>query len=144
MRHGLPCWQYQSINATPILQANIIIMEKIPYQFRANWRMAVAEVNQACMLPHPQKKQGAEISIALLPSMLLWAPSAAERMLSTQVKMGTTFGKFFTGEFRVESPCYRFLTNEFTIKSHKWVVVRNAIHWFPLFYYSSSFYMCSK
>ena len=88
-----------AIDATPILKANIIVMEKIPYQFRASWRMAVAEVNQACMTADPQQKKGAEITLALLPSMLLRAPSAAKRMISTRVKMGTRFGKFFAGDF---------------------------------------------
>ena len=60
-----------AIDATPILKANIIVMEKIPYQFRASWRMAVAEVNQACMTADPQQKKGAEITLALLPSILL-------------------------------------------------------------------------
>ena len=52
-------------DATPILQANIIVMEKIPYQSRANWRMAVAEINEACMLPNQQKKKGQKLSLHL-------------------------------------------------------------------------------
>ena len=37
--------------------------------------------------------------LALLPNMLLQAPSAAERLQSTREKMGTRFGRFFAGEF---------------------------------------------
>jgi hypothetical protein len=46
------------------------------------------------------QKKGAEIILALLPSMLLRAPSAAEKLLSTRVKMLKRFGKFFAGEFQ--------------------------------------------
>ena len=88
-----------AIDATPILKANIIVMDKIPFQFRDNWRMAVSEVNQACTSSDQLVKKGAEIVLALLPSMLLRAPSAAERLVSTRVKMGTRFGKFFAGDF---------------------------------------------
>ena len=86
-----------AIDATPILKANIIVMDKIPFQFRDNWRMAVSEVNQACTSSDQLVKKGAEIVLALLPSMLLRAPSAAERLVSTRVKMGTRFVKFSQG-----------------------------------------------
>ena len=36
-----------AVDIATILKANIIVMEKIQFQFRANRRMAVAEVNQA-------------------------------------------------------------------------------------------------
>ena len=78
-----------AIDATPILKANIIVMDKIPFQFRDNWRMAVSEVNQACTSSDQLVKKGAEIVLAFLPSMLLRAPSVAEWLVSTRVKMGT-------------------------------------------------------
>jgi hypothetical protein len=74
-------------------------MDKKPIQFRASWRMAVSEVNLACKAADLLVKKGAEITLALLPNMLLRAPSAAERLQSMRVKMGTTFGKFFAGHF---------------------------------------------
>ena len=61
--------------------------------------MAVSKVNQACTSSDQLVKKGAEIVLALLPSMLLRASSAAERLASTRVKMGTRFGKFFAGDF---------------------------------------------
>jgi hypothetical protein len=88
-----------AIDATPILKANIIVMDKFSFQFRDNWRMAVSEVNQACTSSDQLVKKGAEIVLALLPSMLLRAPSAAERLVSTRVKMGARFGKFFAADF---------------------------------------------
>ena len=56
-----------AIDATPILKANITVMDKIPFQFRDNWRMVVSEVNQACTLPDQLVKKGAEIVLAFYP-----------------------------------------------------------------------------
>jgi hypothetical protein len=88
-----------AIDAMPILKTNIVAMDKILIQLRASWRMAVSEVNLACKAADPLVKKGAEITLALLPNMLLRAPSAAERLQITRVKIGTRFGKKFVGHF---------------------------------------------
>ena len=85
------------VDAAPILQQNIIALNKCPTHFRNLWRFAVAEVNQAGQSPDPLTRKGAEITLALLPNMLLRAPSPDERLMSTRQKMDARFAKFFAG-----------------------------------------------
>jgi len=43
-------------------------------------------------------RKGAEITLALLPNMLLRAPLALERNMSTRQKMDICFSKFFSAQ----------------------------------------------
>ena len=88
------------VDAAPILQQNIIALNKCPSNYRNLWRQAVAEVNQAGQSSDPQVCKGAEITLALLPNMLLRAPSALERNMSTRQKMDTRFALFFAGQWQ--------------------------------------------
>ena len=99
-----------SLDAVPILKQNIIALDKCPAHFRNLWRFAVSEVNQAGQSHDPLTRKGAEITLALLPNMLLRAPSAEERLMSTRQKMDSRFAKFFSGDF--ES-----LVNDITLSS---------------------------
>ena len=93
-------WGYMAdVDAIPILQQNIIALEKCPANYRNLWRTALAEVNQAGQSNDDRTRKGAEVTLALLPNMLLRAPSAAERLISTRQKMDTRFAKFFGGQF---------------------------------------------
>ena len=56
------------------------------------------EVNQAGQSDDEMIRKGAEITLALLPNMLLRAPSALERNMSTSQKMDIRFSKFFSGQ----------------------------------------------
>ena len=60
---------------------------------------SVSEVNQAGQSPDRLTRKGAEITLALVPNMLLRAPSAEERLMSTKQKMDSRFTKFFSGDF---------------------------------------------
>ena len=77
-----------SIDAVPILKQNIIALDKCPTHFRNLWRFAVSEVNQAGQSHDPVIRRGAEFTLALLPNMLLRAPSAKERLMSTRQENG--------------------------------------------------------
>ena len=59
----------------------------------------MAEVNHAGQSSDPQTCKGAEVTLALLPNMLLRAPSALERCMSTRQKMDLPFAKFFSGNW---------------------------------------------
>ena len=87
------------VDATPTLQQNIIALNKCPTHYGNLWRFAVAKVNQAGQSPDPLTRKGAEITLALLPNMLLRAPSPDERLMSTRQKMEAWFDKFFSGDF---------------------------------------------
>ena len=88
-----------TIDALPILKQNIIALNKCPAHYRNLWRFAVTEVNQAGQSSDPIIRKGAEITLALLPNMLLRAPSTEERLLRTGQKMDSRFAKFFAGDF---------------------------------------------
>ena len=89
-------WTHMAtIDALPILKQNIIALNKCPAHYRNLWRFAVTEVNQAGQSSDPIIRKGAEITLALLPNMLLRAPSTEERLLSTRQKMDSRFAKFF-------------------------------------------------
>ena len=95
-------WGYMAdVDALPILQLNIIALEKCPANYRNLWRLALAEVNQAGQSNTDRIRKGAEVTLALLPNMLLRAPSAAERLIGTRQKMDTRFAKFFSGQFNL-------------------------------------------
>ena len=81
------------VDMAPILQQNIIALNKCPSNYRNLWRQAVVEVNQAGQSSDPQVCKGAEITLALLPNMLLRAPSARQ-------KMNTRFALFFAGQWQ--------------------------------------------
>ena len=68
-----------TIDALPILKQNIIAL--------------------GGQSSDPIIRKGAEITLALLPNMLLRAPSTEERLLSTRQKMDSRFAKFFAGDF---------------------------------------------
>ena len=76
-----------NVDAVPILQQNIICLEKCPTNYRNLWRQALLEVNIAGQSNDEVIRKGAEISLALLPNMLLRAPSALERNMSTRQKV---------------------------------------------------------
>ena len=81
------------IDAADILMQNIIAVGKCPTHHRNLWRQAIAEVNHAGQSPEPQICKGAEVTLALLPNMLLRAPSALERCMSTRHKMDLRFAR---------------------------------------------------
>ena len=88
-----------TMDAVPILQLNIIALNECPQNFKNLWRHALSEVNMGGQSDDPIIRKGAEITLALLPNMLLRAPSAAEHLMSTRQKMYVIFGRFFEGEF---------------------------------------------
>ena len=88
-----------TVDALPILQQNIIALNKCPTHYRNLWHFAVTEVNQAGQSSDPIILKGAEITLALLPNMLLRVPSTEERLMSTRQKMDSRFAKFFAGDF---------------------------------------------
>ena len=83
------------IDALCILKMQIIALDKYPY----NYRKAVAEVNQAGQSENHLICKGAEVTLALLPNMLLRALSAVERNMSTRQKMDSCFSKIFAGQW---------------------------------------------
>ena len=90
-----------SVDAATILKMNIVALDKPPAKYKTLWRQAVAEVNSAGNSPNEQTRKGAEITLALLPNMLLRAPSAQERLMSTRQKMDIRFAKFFSGQLSI-------------------------------------------
>ena len=87
------------IDAVPILKQNIIALDKCPTNYRNLWRLALTEGNQAGQSDDEMIRKGAEITLALLPNMLLRAPSALEQNMSTRQKMDFRFSKFFSGQW---------------------------------------------
>ena len=87
------------INAADILKQNIIALDKCPMHHHNLWRQAIAKVNHAGQSPDPQIGKGAETTLALLPNMLLRAPSALERWMTTRHKMDLHFARFFSGNW---------------------------------------------
>ena len=85
------------VDAIPILQRNIIALDKCLSNYRNLWRLALAEVNQAGQSGRDRIRKGAKVTLALLPNMLLRAPSAAESAISTRQKMDMRCVKFFGG-----------------------------------------------
>ena len=51
--------------------------------------------------PNEAIRKGAEITLALLPNMLLRAPLAQEQLMSTRQKMDIRFAKFFSGQLSI-------------------------------------------
>ena len=110
-QHSLPgsnegltgtAWELMaSVDAATILKMNIVALDKPPAKYKTLWRQAVAEVNSAGNSPNEQTRKGAEITLALLPNMLLRAPSAQERLMSTRQKMDIRFAKFFSGQLSI-------------------------------------------
>ena len=90
-----------SVDAATILKMNIVALDKPPAKYKTLWRQAVAEVNSAGNSPNEEIRKGAEITLALLPNMLLRAPSAQERLMSTRQKMDIRFAKFFSGQLSI-------------------------------------------
>ena len=90
-----------SVDAATILKMNIAALDKPPAKYKTLWRQAVAEVNSAGNSLNEQIRKGAEITLALLPNMLLRAPSAQERLMSTRQKMDIRFAKFFSGQLSI-------------------------------------------
>ena len=68
-----------TVDAVPILQLNIIALNKCPANYRNLWRHTVSEVNQVGQSDEPIVRKGAEIILALL-----WVLSNAERAINTR------------------------------------------------------------
>ena len=58
----------------------------------------LAEINESMKSSDPEIKKEAEITRALVPSVVFRAPNANERDLSTQTKWSARFNKFWTGD----------------------------------------------
>ena len=80
-----------TVDAHLILKQNIIALDKCSSHYRNLWRFAVSEVNQAGHSLHPVACKGTEITLALLPNMLLRTPSAEICLMSARQKMDQTF-----------------------------------------------------
>ena len=97
------CWRYMTtVYAIPILQQNIIAVQKCPDQFKTQWRSVLATVDSAMKSTDANISKGAEITLALLPNMLFRSPNARERDLSTRAKWTARFRKFWSGDFRLQ------------------------------------------
>ena len=101
-----------TIDALPILQQNIIAVEKCPEQSKAQWRLALTEINTAMNSSNQAVNKSAEIILAFAPSTLFKFPNTQERNLRTRENRIARFAKFWRGDFTsligdIPHPVYR-------------------------------------
>ena len=82
------------------MQQNILAVNRCPEQFKNQWRLALAEINEAMKSTNQEIKKGAKVILALAPNMIFRAPNSRERELSTRAKWSTRFNKFWAGDFQ--------------------------------------------